>query len=648
MEVPFSDLMKDDKAPSGLRAKTQYRLIDYVYRLHGTLADTAQAKVLYRNYESRGMQPSSLGWQNIDIMVAQQYVRLASEALLELVGPRARPSTMIEQGVCVLKMNTMSCTVSEENNVVAEERSGQLMPLKAKASDVRAAVVSTALAAQYTASIATVTTLSVKDRESKHAKKGETMNVATTKMLAYKEWSINLDLPPNMLWTYDAMANVANARDYYLSQKSVDQARLQSLLTPPQSDARLLATGHTGYQVDDKGIVAPGRCIFGTPKQASLITAYRHLASHRAVRGSDKKHISQLTSGYYLFGMMRDFEEPVMWAIDILNFLNTMKVKLEITTLPKQLHPYTMAILAANGCIVRILTHNASLVNNTITPTQKRIIWVGDYNASIVVLKQYCGAIPYITSQNELQCADLPTSPFGYTKAQPIFAEKKECDKNGNYPVTILTRAFMTTSMKDLQVFPSLHVHAMQVLWCSRPLKTPVTTISEQVLRSITANQYKTMFPWSGTPFALVDKYIPQCLLPGKTGVILPCVKSSKNVAEHVTMTVEATQTQLVEMIAISRQATIAKQAPIPEVQPDEDFVPPCILCHTVHGPGECTHEPVAPTPMTEGTSSADIEGLVFSDETEFEVTSSVDLMGQLSSLSKKTTTTTTTTQTKK
>lgn len=648
MEVPFSELVKDDKAPSGLRAKTQYRLIDYVYRLHGTLADTAQAKVLYRNYESRGMQPQSLNWQNIDIMVAQQYVRLASEALLDLVGPRARPSTMIEQGVCVLKMNTMSCTVAEGNNVVAEERSGQLMPVKAKSADVRAAVVSTALAAQYTASIATVSSLSVKDRESKQARKGETMNIATTKMLAYKEWSINLELPTNMLWTYDAMTNVANARDYYLSQRPVDQARLQSLLTPPQSDARMSATGHTGYQVDDKGIVAPGRCMFGTPKQATMITAYRHLAAHRAVRGSDKKHISQLTSGYYLFGMMRDFEEPVLWAIDILHFLFTMKVKLEITTLPKHLHPYTMAILAANGCIVRILTHNVSLVNQAITPTQKRIIWVGDFNASVVVLKQYCGPMPYITSQNELQCADLPHAPFGYTKTLPVFAEKKESDKNGNFPVTILTRAFMTTAMKDAQVFPSLHVHAMQVLWCSRPLKSAVTTVSDQVLRSITANQYKTMFPWSGTPFSIIDKYIPTCLLPGSNGVILPCIKNSKSAAEHITMTVEATQTQLVEVIAISRQATIAKQVPIPEVQPDEDFAEPCTLCHTIHDPGECIHEAVPPTPMTEGTPSADMEGLVFADDVEFEVTSSEDLVGKLSSLVKKSTTTTTTTQTKK
>jgi len=385
-----------------------------------------QAKVLHKHYTARGTQPQP-GYLDIDLTVAIMAVKEAAEALLEIAGPRSMATSMIEQGACVLKTTTVSCALGEGVKKVAVVQNGQLvMDSKEGVKEATIGLVSTALAAQFTASTATIATLPIQEVASKQARKGETLNMATTKMLLYPPWNVEFGPERMVPWTYDAMANVANARDYYLSLQTDDQLRIQSLITPPQSDRRVTTKAKvTGFQVDGNGVVMPGTVALGSPKSVTLVAAYMHLSKHRSIRGQDKKHISQLTTGYYLFSMLRDLEQPLVKAIDILNFFQQMKITRKLTLPPRALHPYSIAILAANGFTIRLLTHNTALSGQAISETQTSVRWVTDYDESIVYVPQYHGSMPYVDKHNKLVCNGINNSLMGIRRNNRHLLERK-------------------------------------------------------------------------------------------------------------------------------------------------------------------------------------------------------------------------------
>lgn len=283
---------------------------------------------------------------------------------------------------------------------------------------------------------------------------------------------------------------------------------LTASLVSQGHDAQTLSKiGPTAVKIPKPYAPVPKAC-------GSADLAYKVLDRHRGARGEDKKWLSPLTSGYYVGAMPRAIEEVWWRAADIFHVAVSMSARNLV--LGPGLGLNLARTLAANGLIVFYVA-NAAIDFLTEEDRVKQI-------QSLSIGAGAC--LPYsVTDAGKvLEQAELYVDVG--LKAATTFANKivTETAAWNKSIASLITRQFnwMTwwgvtpeilkrAKQEKLGVEYSVHAHSGQALFI-RMTKGPASWTADTSYaesryygRMVTANVYKTHFPFSRTRFLEVD-----------------------------------------------------------------------------------------------------------------------------------------------
>jgi len=242
--------------------------------------------------------------------------------------------------------------------------------------------------------------------------------------------------------------------------------------------------------------------------------AYRALNLHRGVRGEDKKWLSPLTSGYYLGSMPRAIED-IWWRVaDIVHVAKSIGAK--ILVLGASFGLYTARSVAVNGYIVFYMASSSA---DDPTEEEKKL--------QQTRLDEGIGThIPYSNLDMVKVLAHAHLYVDVGIKASHSFASKTivETPEWKRHMQSLVSRSYpwMTwwgvtdivlkeAAANKIGVEFSVHAHSGHALFV-RSIKQPVHWLDDAAYlgprhygRMVTANVYKTHFPYSRRRFYEVD-----------------------------------------------------------------------------------------------------------------------------------------------
>jgi len=243
---------------------------------------------------------------------------------------------------------------------------------------------------------------------------------------------------------------------------------------------------------------------------------YDVLAQHRALRGADAKHVSSLTSGYYLGAMSRSLDKVLWQVVDLLSVLRAAKMK-AVMFESKDMNSNVVAALVANDVTVYVNSArriNSKLVTSIDLACQRVpkacVYYSGAY---------FSAAAPTRTKKGVV---GQPQSEFAQ-----LFAQFTNCD------FMRMTHLYLMDYHVEVlaHIIPSIHCHAGHVVLLSKPVLKPKdqVSIARHFARMTLANKYKTAFPVLRTPFGVVDVLCPTVLRKGGVKIAMNAVARKKD-----------------------------------------------------------------------------------------------------------------------
>lgn len=448
---------------------------------------------------------------NVAFKVAYAVVLEATVKSAETCHPRDMLDEQLKVSSVVLSLG--GATTVTEPPVTLGVVAGFFLP-SARASDALPGWISEAVSFQHTTKDAVVRAGTV----------GATMTIAQEKKLQLAQQTFVADVPSNFsgnainnslaLYAMYKAPRLRNSHNYSLplahsqiAQKWSDRSRREVIRPCPQLLPYVTKDGDKTY------LPMPVQCI-----QNNLVVTtsqfYAALRDHRDVRGSDAKHVSALTSGYYIGTMSRALDRVIWQATDIISTARLLKATTIIFE-RSDINTNVIATLVANGLKVIVLT-TKNIVSSLFTTMD--FLTAKLPPASIHYASGYfTQSAPTVTKKGIVgQTAEEFQTMFkNFTFEHP-----------GVYRMTHLyLMDYHSEYIKYM--LPSIHCHAGHVILCSVPIVTEPKTIVQHFARMTLSNKYKTAFAVRRAPFGVLDTSCPQVLREGLR--LASCVVARKS-----------------------------------------------------------------------------------------------------------------------
>lgn len=333
--------------------------------------------------------------------------------------------------------------------------------------------------------------------------------------------------------SFKASDSLHNAEAVFEQLKVKDGLAKGMVMVAPVISA-LISEGH---QVSGPIVVANGKKIQGpgvfVPKAKrcpDAATMYQVIALHRTARGEDRKWLSPLTAGYYLGAMPRQMETVWWRAVDILETARRINVRIIVFENPASALLYRT--LAANGLIVVYLSYAAvdylspKEARARIMSCMKVVSAHGDMSA-VDCVKLVTEPIP-VPPHTVSAIYDIPevmvvmegikaTTVYANktTKQTPEFIASKKVVETKRRPTMvwwpIADFVFEYAHKVQGHIYPSVHAHSgslIAVFHVVEKQKLDVHDLPWYASRCVTANVYKTYYPYAHTRFLEADNRV--------------------------------------------------------------------------------------------------------------------------------------------
>lgn len=423
---------------------------------------------------------------------------------------------------------------------------GYFLPVDRK-DDAIPAWISDAVAFQHTSSDAKakagVTGITVTERAQEKLRLAEQFFVADVP----KEFCGNALLNASALYKMYKLPKLDGKRNHTLGLAHSQMARnwksraLRPVTNPPNELKKYVVDKDGSSYLPFPTLLQQNDLVNSTNK------FYMVLRDHREIRGSDNKHVSALTSGYYLGAMSRSLDKILWQSVDILTVARALKAP-NVYFDKADLNTNVAAVLVANGLKLFVGSGKqiVSKLFTTIDLTRTRFP-----EACLMYVPSYfTTTAPSVTKKGII----------GQTKSEFDSMFSEFCSGDIYRMTHLYLLEYHADNLKYL--FPSIHCHAGHVICVNRQINAKPMSIVQHFGRMSLANKYKTAFPVRRVSFCLADTYCPKIL---KTGI-----KLTSSVVAHADSDLDYSTYETKEIIDIGHvdvQPLVFASTQVQEVQ---------------------------------------------------------------------------------
>lgn len=244
-----------------------------------------------------------------------------------------------------------------------------------------------------------------------------------------------------------------------------------------------------------------------TTDNKTLDYAYQMMTISRRARGTDKDHISPLTTGYYWMTCTRQVNSLFCEASDILNVMIRSKKSILVHDF---LSPNVASTLAANGMVVvkvvSTLVTSADAPVIVTAPNGIKTVQPGVYEVRSVSVLGQMPFLRYVKFGTEIQ-------PNISKKGATVYSPDSLYDKVDTYMTntkeSVMFLAYACPRIFKIakgKVYPSIRAHSGHVVITNFDMDFVPMTLEMQSQRMVSANMAKTWFPFSRYPFFVRDQ----------------------------------------------------------------------------------------------------------------------------------------------